>query len=124
MHSSTFSARRAGLLLPLLISLPIHVLATDPPLCCIGSCPDDETGDEVPSFDGATADKTPGIGVEFESQKITFRPKTGTCSDIGNSKGMQVDQRHGSETMPHWRLTVSFIFLHAFIFIMFVRVAR
>ena len=102
-----FSPKQAGILLPLLLSIPLHILAGDPPLCCIGSCPDDDEGNEASTLDGATADKSPGIGVEFEAQAIRFASKGENCakSDVDLSKGKLIDQRQGSENPPHWMLT-------------------
>ena len=106
MRFSELLPKQAGILLPLLLSIPLHVLAGDPPLCCIGSCPDDDEGNMAMTLDGATADKSPGIGVEFESGSVIFKSK-GDCakSDIDLSKGKLVDQRQGSEDPPHWMLT-------------------
>lgn len=106
MRFSELSPKQAVTLLALLLSIPLHVLAGDPPLCCIGSCPDDDGGNSALTLDGATADKSPGIGVEFEAGRVTFQSK-GDCakSDIDLSKGKLVDQRQGSENPPHWMLT-------------------
>ena len=108
MHLFNLSPKQAGILLPLLLSLPINVLASDSerrastPVCCIGSCPDDDTGNQAPTLDGQTSDKSAGIGVEFESGDLYFLPK-GTCekSDVDKSKGALVNNRQG----PNWMLT-------------------
>ena len=108
MHLFNFSPKQAVILLPLLLSLPINALASDferrgnTPLCCIGSCPDDDNGNEEPTLDGPTSDQSAGIGIEFETGAVQFEPK-GTCSkaDIDKSKGALVDNRQG----PNWMLT-------------------
>lgn len=106
MRFSELSPKQAGVLLPLLLSIPLHVLAGNSPLCCIGSCPDDDEGNMALTLDGGTADKSPGIGVEFEAGTVTFKSK-GDCakSDIDLSKGKLVDRRQGTENPPHWNLT-------------------
>ena len=108
MHLFNLSPKQAVILLPLLLSSPINALASDferrgnTPLCCIGSCPDDDNGNEEPSLDGPTSDQSAGIGVEFESGVVQFESKV-TCSqpDINRSKGALVDNRQG----PNWMLT-------------------
>ena len=106
MHLFTLSPKQAVILLPILLSLPINALASgferrgNTPLCCIGSCPDDDSGNEEPTLDGPTSDQSAGIGVEFESGAVYFEPK-GTCDkpDIDKSKGALVDNRQGSNWM-------------------------
>ena len=108
MHLFNLSTKQAGILLPLLLSLPINALGYDverrgdTPLCCIGSCPDDDNGNEEPTLDGLTSDQSAGIGVEFETGAVLFEPK-GTCdqSDIDKSKGALINTRQG----PNWMLT-------------------
>ncbi len=108
MHLFTLSPKQAGILLPFLLSLPLNALASGferragTPLCCIGSCPDDDNGNEAPTLDGPTSDQSAGIGVEFETGTVYFQPK-GTCNkpEIDKSKGALVDNRQG----PNWMLT-------------------
>ena len=108
MHLFNLSPKQAVILLPLLLSSPIKTLASDferrgnTPLCCIGSCPDDDSGNEEPDLDGPTSDQSAGIGVEFEAGRVQLQPR-GPCSqpDINRSKGALIDNRQG----PNWMLT-------------------
>ena len=72
--------------------------------CCIGSCPDDENGEQAPTLDGPTSDRSAGIGVEFEAGGILFF--SDTCNkrkrkDTEDSKGNLVGNRQGK----NWKLT-------------------
>ena len=68
--------------------------------CCIGSCDDDDSGNESPTSDGPTSDSSAGIGVEFETSEIRF----GATCDLGSTnacKGQLVIGRSGT----NWQLT-------------------
>ena len=108
MHLFTLSPKQAVILLPFLLSLPLNAFVSGferragTPLCCIGSCPDDDNGNEAPTLDGPISDKSAGIGVEFETGELRFLPN-GACnkSDIDKSKGTLVNNRQGR----NWMLT-------------------
>ena len=72
--------------------------------CCIGNCPHDENGEQAPTLDGPTSDRSAGIGVEFETGVIQFA--SDACAqrnqqDTDDSKGKLVGNRQG----PNWELT-------------------
>lgn len=107
MHLFKLSPAQIGVLLPFLLSFPINAATYEldtrgNSLCCIGMCDDDENGNQAPTLDGPTSDKSAGIGVEFESGAVLFQSK-GTCAkpDIDKSKGAQVNARKGT----NWALT-------------------
>ena len=113
MHLLTCSAKKAVILLPILLSLSINALASDferrgNAFCCFGRCPNDENGNQAATLDGPTSDQSAGIGVEFESGEVLFQPK-GTCTkaQIDVSKGALVDQRQGTNWMLTTDTTVS-----------------
>ena len=70
--------------------------------CCIGECPDDENGRQSPTLDAPTSDKSAGIGVEFETQRIMFRSDDCDKKSTDISKGKMAGNRHGG----NWSLTV------------------
>ena len=113
MHLLTLSTKQAVFLLPILLSLSINALASDfekrgNAFCCFGRCPNDENGNQAATLDGPTSDQSAGIGVEFESGDVLFRP-SGTCTkaQIDGSKGALVDQRQGTNWMLTTDTTVS-----------------
>ena len=57
--------------------------------------------DESASDDGPTADKSAGIGVEFETGSITFSNSQCSLTDTSQAKGQLVDARQGQ----YWKLT-------------------
>lgn len=63
-------------------------------------------GNESPTLDGPTSDRSAGIGVEFETSQVLFHSK-GDCKkeDIDKAKGKLVDKRQGPEDTPTWKLT-------------------
>ena len=67
--------------------------------CCIG-CADDDV-DIAPTNDGPTSDRSPGIGVEFETSAITFNSATANAASTYPLKGKLVNGRQG----PNWQLT-------------------
>ncbi|KAL8895447.1 MAG: hypothetical protein Q9207_008169 [Kuettlingeria erythrocarpa] len=86
----------------LLTSLKTHATAIQRRAdCCLGECPDDENGNQSPTLDGPTGDKSPGLGVEFEAQRVVFR--SGECdkASTDSSKGKMVGGRQGK----NWKLT-------------------
>ena len=60
MYLCTLSPKQASVLLPFLLCLSIQVLASELERRVIGSCPDDENGDEASTLDGLTSDKSAG----------------------------------------------------------------
>ena len=113
MHLLIRSAKKDVILLPILLSLSINALASDferrgNSWCCLGRCPNDENGNQAATLDGPTSDQSAGIGVEFESGQVLFRP-SGTCTkaQIDTSKGALVDQRQGTNWMLTTDTTVS-----------------
>jgi hypothetical protein len=57
--------------------------------------------DEFASDDGPTADKSAGIGVEFETGSITFSNSQCSYTDTSQAKGQLVEARQGQ----YWKLT-------------------
>lgn len=100
---------QAGILVTFLISLSIKVLAyeierrADSPLCCIGSCPDDDDDNQATTLDGPmTSANSAGFGAEFETGDVQFQSyQTCTKPNIDISKGKLIDSRQG----PNWMLT-------------------
>ena len=108
MRFSTLSSQRAALLVPILFSVPFKVCATAIERradCCIGQCGDDDNGNQAPTLDGATSDRSPGIGVEFETGSIRFSSEKCTKPDTDGSKGKVVGNRQGD----NWKLTADTI---------------
>ena len=106
MFLSHHSCKQASLLLLLLSSLAHNIVGSDierrqgAVSCCIGLCDDDDTGNESPTLDGPTSDKSAGIGVELEAGQIRF----GATCDLANTnacKGQPVIGRSGT----NWDLT-------------------
>lgn len=65
------------------------------------SDPNDPCLNEAPTLDGPTSDKSAGIGVEFESQAVTFGKPGCSSGDTNQAKGQQVGDRKGD----NWQLT-------------------
>jgi len=107
MHFLTLSPKQAGILLPFILSLSTSVLSIENQRRAFG-CDGDDEGSEAPTLDGPTSDKSPGIGVEFETAVVQFKSTVkGGCSKKATdaSKGKQVDNRNGK----YWKLTADTI---------------
>ena len=114
MHVFAISLKNAISLLPLLVCFSTNVDGsiiqgrTD---CCIGSCENDENGNQATTLDGPTNDQSPGIGVEFEAGIVQFSSdspcdKKSTDSLKGHrvgakGEGGQIEYRKGD----NWQLT-------------------
>lgn len=66
--------------------------------CCIGSCDDDDNGNENVISDGAIADGSgaAGIGIEFETTEIRFGSVTANEAATDSLKGKLVGPRQGT----------------------------
>lgn len=69
--------------------------------CCIGECPDDENGNQSPTLDGPTSDRSAGIGVEFEAQRVELISEGCDKPSTDSSKGKMIGGRQGK----NWKLT-------------------
>lgn len=107
MYLFSLSPKQAAALLPFFLLLPVTVLASElvpraaGSPCCIGSCPDDENGNEEPTLDGPTSDKTPGMGVEFESAGVLLENLKCDLASTYRSKTKMINNRQGT----NWKLT-------------------
>ena len=60
--------------------------------------------DITPTKDGSTSDKSPGIGVEFETNSLTFSNDKCPLNDAFKSKANEISGREDKNN--HWALTV------------------
>lgn len=60
--------------------------------------------DITPTKDGGTSDKSPGIGVEFETNALTFSNDECPLNDAFKSKAKEISGRKDENN--HWALTV------------------
>ena len=67
-------------------------------------CGESAATDIAPTNDGGTFDKSPGIGVEFESNSLIFRNDKCPLNDAFKSKAKEVSGRKDKNN--HWALTV------------------
>ncbi|KAF2201339.1 hypothetical protein GQ43DRAFT_480789 [Delitschia confertaspora ATCC 74209] len=107
MHFFTLAPRQVAILLPFLLSFPLNSVAQGYEPRGDGS-DDGGCGDPAPTLDGATDDKSPGIGVEFETGQIQFTSKK-NCNeeDTWAAKGKLVDNRKAPDDT--WMLTADTI---------------
>lgn len=105
MRFLSLSPKQAGILLSFILSLSTNALSIDNQRRAFG-CDGDDEGSELPTLDGPTSDKSPGIGVEFEAGAVLFE-SPGGCSkeDTDVSKGKLVNNRQGK----NWKLTADTI---------------
>ena len=104
MRVFTFSFKLIAILISFLICVPTNIYASKikgRADCCIGDCPDDDNGNQSPTLDGPTTDKSPGIGVEFETAFIRFQNQNCDKKNTEDSKGKMVGDRQGK----NWKLT-------------------
>ncbi|KAL8881308.1 MAG: hypothetical protein Q9198_001467 [Flavoplaca austrocitrina] len=97
-------SQQTALLLSIFLSPLLHACATAITRradCCIGQCGDDDNGNQAPTLDGPTSDKSPGIGVEFETSGVVFESKGCDKSSTDKCKGKMVGGRQGE----NWMLT-------------------
>lgn len=99
MRLSPLSHKHAVILLPFLLWSSINALPSnlDSRAGSVDSCLDDE----APILDGATSDKSAGIGVEFESSGVTLSQPGSSKSNTDQAKGKLVGNRKGT----NWELT-------------------
>jgi len=103
MYFLTLSPKQAGILFPFVLSLSTNALSIDNQRRAFG-CDGDDEGSELPTLDGPTSDKSPGIGVEFEAGHVYVSSTIkGGCSkeDTDASKGKLLGNRKGK----NWKLT-------------------
>ena len=104
MLVSTHSPQRVAVILAIFLSVSFNVCATAierRATCCIGQCDDDDNGNQAPTLDGPTSDRSPGIGVEFETSGIIIESKDCDKPSTDTSKGAMVGNRQGD----NWKLT-------------------
>lgn len=89
----TLSPQRAAIFISLLLFISLKTCATAVERrsdCCIGQCEDDDNGNQALTLDGPTSDRSPGIGVEFETSAIVFQSQNCDKSSTDKSKGAMV----------------------------------
>ena len=91
--------RRIQICIPLLllqssIALPSNLSARADSDPCLN---------QAPTLDGPTSDKSAGIGVEFESTRVTFRKEGCSVKDTNDAKAMQIGDRKDANDL--WKLT-------------------
>lgn len=67
-------------------------------------CGESVATDITPTKDGGTSDKSPGIGVEFETNSLTFSNDQCPLNDAFKSKAKEISGRKDKNN--HWALTV------------------